>query len=152
MILYIGADHRGFQLKESLKQFLKEGGYTVTDMGAMSYDEGDDYVDFAKLVVEKVRADTYNSRGILICGSGIGVDIVANRYPNIRSALAFSVDQTIASRNDDDANVVSLPADFVDLEQAKKIVSIWLQTPFSNEEDHKRRIEKIRNIDSNTID
>lgn len=152
MILYIGADHRGFQLKETLKQFLKESGYTVTDMGAMSYDKGDDFVDFAKLVVEKVGVDIYNSRGILICGSGIGVDIVANRYPNIRSALSTSPDQAVASRNDEDANVLSLPADFIDSEQAKKIVSIWLQTPFSNEERYKRRIEKIRNIDSNTID
>lgn len=152
MILYIGADHRGFELKEALKQFLKDNGYSVTDMGAVSYDEGDDFVDFARLVAEKVSADIRNSKGILICGSGVGVDIVANRFPDIRSVLAFSADQAMASRNDDDANVLSLPADFMELEQAKKIVSVWLQTPFSNEEDHKRRIEKIRNIDSNTID
>jgi len=152
MILYIGADHRGFELKEALKQFLKDNGYSVTDMGAVGYDEGDDFVDFARLVAEKVSADIRNSKGILICGSGVGVDIVANRFPDIRSVLAFSADQAMASRNDDDANVLSLPADFMELEQAKKIVSVWLQTPFSNEEDHKRRIEKIRNIDSNTID
>lgn len=152
MILYIGADHRGFELKEALKQFLKDNGYSVTDMGAGGYDEGDDFVDFARLVAEKVSSDIRNSKGILICGSGVGVDIVANRFPDIRSVLAFSADQAMASRNDDDANVLSLPADFMELEQAKKIVSVWLQTPFSNEEDHKRRIEKIRNIDSNTID
>lgn len=152
MILYIGADHRGFELKEALRQFLKDSGYSVTDMGAASYDKGDDFVDFARLVAGKVSADIHNSKGILICGSGVGVDIVANRFPNIRSALAFSADQAIASRSEDDANVLSLPADFVDLEQAKKIVSVWMQTPFSNEERYRRRIEKIQNIDSNTID
>ena len=146
MILYIGADHRGFQLKEALKKFLVESGYTVNDMGNNHYEEGDDFVDFAKLVVGKIGADLFNSKGILICGSGVGVDIVANRFPDIRSALVSSPDQAMASRNDDDTNVLSIAADFTDFEQVKKIVSVWLQTPFSDEEDHKRRLSKIREI------
>lgn len=148
MILYIGADHRGFQLKEALKKFLVESGYTVNDMGNSHYDEDDDFVDFARLVVGKIGADLYNSRGILICGSGVGVDIAANRFSDIRSALVCSPDQAMASRNDDDTNVLSIAADFTDFEQAKKIVSVWLQTPYSDEEDHKRRIAKLRDLGS----
>lgn len=150
MILYIGADHRGFKLKETLKQFLHDSGYTVNDMGNTQYDENDDYPDFAKLVAEKVSADQFNSRGIVICGSGVGVDIVANKFSNIRSALGFSPDQAMASRNDDDTNVLALPADFLELEQAKKNVSVWLQTPFAGDERFKRRIEKIRQIDNSS--
>lgn len=150
MIIYIGADHRGFQLKAALKKFLEESGYTVNDMGNNHYDEGDDFVDFAMLVVKKVGADLFNSKGILICGSGVGVDIVANRFSGIRSALVSSPDQAMASRTDDDTNVLSLAADFTDFEQVKKIVSVWLQTPFSDEENHKRRIAKIRDLGNST--
>ena len=146
MILYIGADHGGFALKEALKQFLSESGYTVNDVGNKELDSNDDYVDFAKMVADEVSRDVYSRKGILICRSGHGVDIVANRYPQIRSALAFTPDHAAASRNDDDSNVLSLPADYIDLETAKKIVSVWLQTPFSEDERHKRRIEKINHL------
>ena len=147
MIIYIGADHRGFKLKEVLKQFLKEGGYTVSDMGNTQYFEGDDYPDFARLVAQKVSADALNARGILICGSGVGVDVVANKFPNIRSALGFSPDQVVEARSDDDVNILSLAPDFLEEDEAKKSVSVWLQTPFDGDERDKRRIEKIRQID-----
>ena len=147
MIIYIGADHRGFKLKETLKQFLQESGYTVSDLGNTQYFEGDDYPDFAKLVAQKVSADPQNSRGILICGSGVGVDIVANKFPNIRSALGFHPDQVVEARSNDDVNVLALAADFLEEDEAKKIVSVWLQTPFDGDERDKRRIEKIRQID-----
>ena len=147
MLIYIGADHRGFKLKETLKQFLQREGYTVTDLGNSEYLEGDDYPDFAKLVAQKVSADALNARGIVICGSGAGVDIVANKFPNIRSALGFSPDQVVEARSDDDVNVLALAADFLEEDEAKKIVSVWLQTPFDGDERDKRRIEKIRQID-----
>src|SRR3989344_6987115 len=147
MIIYIGADHRGFKLKETLKQFLQESGYTVSDLGNAQYVEGDDYPDFAKAVAQKVSADALNSRGVVICGSGVGVDVVANKFPNIRSALGFSPDQVMEARDDDDVNVLALPADFLEEDAAKKIVSVWLQTPFGGDEKDKRRIEKIRQID-----
>ena len=147
MIIYIGADHRGFKLKETLKQFLQREGYTVNDMGNTEYLEGDDYPDFAKLVAQKVSANPADSRGIVICASGVGVDIVANKFPNIRSALGFSPDQVVEARSDDDVNVLALASDFLEEEEAKKIVSVWLQTPFYGEERDKRRIEKIRQID-----
>lgn len=146
MVLYIGADHRGYELKEALKKFLEEGGYTVHDMGAISYNKDDDFVDFAKYVAEKVDADPVGSKGILVCGSGVGVDVAANKFINIRSALVFSSDQAVASRNDDDANVISIASDYIDHETAKRLVSVWLQTPFSGEDRHKRRIEKLRNL------
>ena len=147
MIIYIGADHRGFKLKETLKQFLHDSGYTVNDMGNTQYDENDDYPDFAKLVAEKVSADQFNSRGIVICGSVVGVDIVANKFPNIRSALGFHPDQVMEARSDDDTNVLALAADFLEPEQAKKILSVWLQTPYDEDARDKRRIEKIKQID-----
>ena len=146
MILYIGADHGGFELKETLKQFLIESGYTVNDVGNNHYDENDDYPDFARLVSEKVRADLYNSKGILICKSGVGVDIVANKYPEIRSVLAMSPDHAMASRSDDDTNILSLAALYIEPEQMKRIVSAWLQGSFSEEDRHKRRLEKVREI------
>ena len=148
MIIYIGADHRGFQLKEALKNFLRESGYEVSDLGNSQYDEDDDYSDFAKLVAEKVSADALNGRGIVICGSGVGVDVVANKFPNIRSALGFHPDQVMEARSDDDVNVLALPSDFLEVDEAKKIVSVWLQTPFDEEERDKRRLEKVKQIDN----
>jgi len=143
MVIYLGADHRGFNLKEGLEQFLKESGYTVVDLGNTRYEEGDDYTDFVKSVAGKVSADPLSGRGIVACGSGVGADIVANRFKFVRSVLGFSPDQAADSRHDDDTNVLSLAADYLDLDQAKKIVSAWLQTPFSGEERYKRRIQEI---------
>lgn len=146
MLLYIGADHRGFQLKESIKEFLKESGYTVDDLGAEVYDKDDDFVDYAKYVAEKVNADPANSRGVLICANGVGMDAAANKYPQVRSVLAMSPDHVLTARTDDDANVLSLAADFTDFDTAKRIVGVWLQTPFSEKERYKRRIEKLRDL------
>lgn len=148
MLIYIGADHRGFQLKEILKKFLKDRGYEVIDVGNDHYDENDDYPDFAVLVGQVVSQDPSTRRGILICGSGVGVDVVANKFKGIRSALVNNPDQAYLSRHDDDANVLSLAAEFSDEETAKKILSTWLQTLFSNEENNKRRLEKIRDIEN----
>lgn len=147
MLIYIGADHRGYNLKEKLKQFLANKGYTVVDEGNDHYDESDDYPDFAGRVAAAVAEDPDNRRGILICGSGIGVDIVANKFSQIRSALAHNADQAFSSRSDINTNVLCLTANFLEEEEAKKILSVWLQTPFSGEERHKRRIRKISEIE-----
>ncbi|MDP3052521.1 MAG: RpiB/LacA/LacB family sugar-phosphate isomerase [bacterium] len=148
MIIFIGADHRGFNLKEKLKQFISNRGYTVDDKGNDHYDEVDDYPDFVAAVAQEVAQDPDNRRGILICGSGVGIDVTANKFSRIRSALANNPDQAFSSRNDVDANVLCLAADFLDEEQAKKILSVWLQTPFSKEERHKRRLKKIAEIEA----
>ncbi|MCL4405529.1 RpiB/LacA/LacB family sugar-phosphate isomerase [Patescibacteria group bacterium] len=147
MIIYIGADHRGFQLKEAIKEYVKNLGYQVSDLGNSAYDENDDYPGFSAAVAEKVSADPTGSRGIVICGSGVGVDVVANKFRGVRSALAFSTDQAGASRADDDTNVLALPADFLDLDTSKKIVSIWLQTPISTDPRYKRRLEEVRALE-----
>lgn len=148
MIIYIGADHRGFQLKEELKVFLKDSGYEVADVGNAEQDENDDYTDFAAAVAEKVSNDYENAKGVLICGSGVGVDIVANKFPRVRSAFVFSSDQAFDSRNDDDANIICLGANYITPEDAKKTVATWLSTPFSGEERHRRRIDKISGIEN----
>lgn len=147
MIIYLGADHKGFKLKGYIAGILKNHGYEIFDLGNLRYDENDDYPDFARAVAEKVSRDYENARGILICGSGVGVDVVANKFPGVRSALVFNTNQAFDSRNDDNANILSLSADYLNLEDAKKIVLTWLETPFSEEERHIRRIQKIDQIE-----
>lgn len=149
MIIYIGADHRGFKLKEALKKLLQKKGEKVIDMGADQYDENDDYPDFAAKVAEKVSENPGVNRGVVLCGSGEGVEIVANKFKGVRAALADSKEQAYASRNDDDANVLALAADYLKAKQAKEILEIWLTTPFSGAERHKRRIQKINSLDKN---
>lgn len=146
MIIYLASDHRGFKLKETLKEYLVRSGYTVHDLGNDHYDENDDYPDFAIRVAGKVSEDFVNNKGILLCGSGIGVDIVANKFKNIRSSLVFSPDHAYMARNHNDANVLALPAAYLEDEEAKKIVGVWLQTPFSEEERYKRRLNKIKEL------
>ena len=147
MIIYIGADHRGFGHKEVIKKYLANIGYTVIDFSGENYDATDDYPDFASKVAEKISGDPNNSRGILICGSGVGVDIVANKFSRVRSSLVFNTEQAMDVRNDDDANVLSLAANYTSLEDSKKIISLWLNTKFSGEEKHKRRIKKIEELE-----
>jgi len=156
-MIYIGADHKGYKLKETLEIYLQELGYDFSvkggsasggeDLGAFELNPDDDYPDFALAVAKKVAENPEENRGILICGSGVGVDIVANKIRNIRSALCFDVKQAQMSRNDDNANILSLSADFISEGLAKEIVKIWLETPFSGLEHHARRINKIKEIE-----
>jgi ribose 5-phosphate isomerase B len=146
VIIYIGSDHRGFNLKESVKKYLTDSGYSVTDLGNTSLVPDDDYPDFASAVAEKVSTNP-ESKGIVFCGSGIGADIVANKFPRIRCALAMSSDQAYMSRTDDDTNMLSLSSDILDDYTAKTILATWLQTPFSGDIRHMRRIAKIRDIE-----
>ena len=142
-MLYLGADHRGFRLKEEIRKFLADKKYQFEDMGNFTYDKNDDYTDFAKLVAGKVAEKPEERKGIHICGSGVGVDIAANKFKGVRSALADDVATAKQSRAHDDTNVLSLPADEVNFELAKKIIGTWLTTAFSNGEKYKRRIGKI---------
>ncbi|MBI5079456.1 RpiB/LacA/LacB family sugar-phosphate isomerase [Candidatus Wolfebacteria bacterium] len=148
MLIYIGADHRGFKLKESLKNFLSAANYQAVDLGNDHYDENDDYPDFAAKVAEKIDGDASGeSRGIVICGSGAGVSIVANKFKGARCVTAISPEQAAATRKDEDTNILALAADFLSEEVAKNIAKIWLETPFSGEERHKRRLAKIKEIE-----
>ncbi len=141
-MIYIGADHRGYELKQKLKQWLDELGYELEDLGAFEYNKDDDYPGFSKAVAEKVAIGADN-KGILICGSGIGMAIAANKIKGIRAGTAASAKQAKASVNDEDLNVLGISADYTNEEMAKEIVKTFLETKFSGEERHVRRINKI---------
>jgi len=147
MKVYIGADHRGFYLKEELRPWLEEQGIEVADVGAEEYIEGDDYIDYAEAVAKRVSAETV-ARGILLCGSGVGVDVTANKIDGIRSGLGFSVDQIRSARHDDDINVLALPADSLTLDKAKDMVKVFLDTPFAHASRYEQRIEKIKDLEA----
>lgn len=145
-MIFIGADHRGFELKEVIFQRLKDEGYELTDLGNSYLDPNDDYVDYAQKVAEAVSQDPHG-RGIILCGSGAGVDMVANKVDGVRSALVFDIRRAKQAREHEDANVISLPADVLDPEVAFEIVKLFLETPFNEEERHVRRLQKMEQIE-----
>lgn len=145
-MIYLGADHRGFDLKERLKKRLVDEGFKITDLGNDHLDPQDDYVDFAHSVAEAVAGEEKNL-GIILCGSGAGVDMVANKIDGVRSALVFDVPRAVQARQHEDANVISLPADTLDEESALEIVKAFLNTEFSGEERHIRRLEKLEKVE-----
>lgn len=141
-MIYIAADHRGFALKEKIKKWLAEWGYEYEDLGNGHFDPDDDYPDFAKRVGEKI-SQNQKDKGIVICGSGVGVDITVNKFPKIRCGLGFLPEQIKKAREDDDINCLALAADFLEHDRTKEIIKIFLETPFLDRENKKRRIEKI---------
>lgn len=145
-MIYLGGDHRGFELKERLKIRLIDEGFKVTDLGNDHLDPNDDYVDFAQKVAE-ATSQLAENRGIILCGSGVGVDMVANKVDGVRSALVFDVARAKQAREHEDANVLSLPADTLDEETAWEIVKVFLETPFSGGVRHIRRLEKIEEVE-----
>src|SRR3989344_3922244 len=151
MKVYIGADHRGYKLKEEIKTWLSENNYDQEDVGAFILDVNDDYPIFAQKVVSSVQSDIERNqsvRGIVMCGSGVGVDIVANKFKHIRSGLAVNPEQIEKARLDDDINVLTIPADYIDEKNAKLMVKLFLETPFSQEEKKKRRLLEIEKIEN----
>lgn len=151
MVIYIGADHRGFELKEKVKTFLKSRGYQIVDLGNNHFDEGDDYPVFGAKVAGKVSAEFETARGILICGTGVGMSVVANKFPRIRAVLAYVPDQAFDSRKEDNSNILALGADYLDEESANRIVLAWLETPFAEEERYNRRLSEIDQIEQERI-
>lgn len=141
-MIYIGADHRGFELKEHLKLWLKDQKYEVVDCGNTVKDPNDDYPDFGFAVGERVTHDM-EGMGIVICGSGVGISIAANKVPLVRSTVGYSVEQVKNARTDDDINVLALGADFHTKEQIESFVKVFLETSYSGEIRHDRRIQKI---------
>lgn len=141
MMVFIGADHRGFELKEKLKSYLGDLGYQVEDKGNKEQDNNDDYPDFGILVGEKVVEN--GGMGIVICGSGVGISIAANKLKGVRCALVWRADVAKQAREHLDANVLAIPSDFVNFEEACVLVKTFLETKFSGEERHIRRIKKL---------
>jgi ribose 5-phosphate isomerase B len=146
-MLYIASDHGGFALKEKLKTWLATEGGRVTDLGPDRLVPDDDYPDYAKKVAKKVSESPETEFGILICRSGQGVCIAANKFRGVRAGLVWNIKEAKASRNDDHTNIVCLPSDYVTFRQAQAIVKTWLATPWSKDPRHVRRVKKIKSLE-----
>jgi len=149
MNIFLATDHRGYALKEKIKQWLVEWGYECQDFGANELNPDDDYPDFISQAAQAVSKDPENSKAIILGGSGQGEAIVANKYKGVRAVVYYggSEDIITLSREHNNANVLALGGVFVTEENAKKMVKLWLQTPFSQDERHARRIGKITKIE-----
>ncbi|MEM2916001.1 MAG: ribose 5-phosphate isomerase B [Candidatus Woesearchaeota archaeon] len=144
--VHIGADHAGFKLKQELKKFLDHAGYRVVDEGAFELNPQDDYPVYAYKVAKAVSKG--KGMGILICGSAEGVSIAANKVKGIRAVAVWTLCNARLSRQHNDANVLCLSGWELSLNHAKKIAKLWLETKFSGEERHKRRLEEIKRIEN----
>ncbi len=143
MNIVIGADHNGFRLKEHIEAYLRALGYKVKDVSGNKLDPNDDYPIHAAKVAAEVLAQP-DTKGILLCGSGQGVAMAANRFKGIRASLVWNNEEARSSRNDDDANILCLPAsELNDLEHAKELIDIWLATPFDGASRFVRRIKEM---------
>lgn len=160
MKVFIGSDHRGFVLKEKISKWLYEWGHKFEDMGAYHLDPKDDYTIYAEKVAsvvgdhyaglkEDVNKKHPGVRGILLCGSGVGVDVVANKFDGVRASIGKSADQIEAGRKDDDMNVLVIAADFTKEEEAKEMLKAFLETRFDEKARYKRRLEDIKKIEAN---
>lgn len=141
MRVIIASDHAGLRLKEKVKKYLARKKIEYEDLGTESLTSVD-YPDYALKVAEKV-AKNKNTRGILVCGTGTGMTIAANKVKGIRAVAAYDAYSAKMSRKDNDTNVLGLRGRFFPFEKIKKIITVWLDTPFSGEKRHKRRIKKI---------
>ena len=147
MKIYVGADHNGLRLKRNLTEYLMRAGYSVQDDGNQQLDPNDDFPVFAKRVVSDVLAsEDTDSKGILICGSGQGMNMAANRFKGIRSCLGYDRESVRSARNDDDSNILCLPAAVLEKDEAKIIVETWLNTPFAAAPRFVRRIKELDEI------
>ena len=147
MKIYIGSDHAGFEMKNKLIEFLRGMKYEVEDKGAFTFDPNDDYPDFISKVAKAVSENPEN-KGIVLGGSGEGEAIDADRFPGVRAVVYYGKNLEIIklSREHNDANVLSLGARFISQGEAEEAVKMWLDTPFSGEERHIRRIKKIDSL------
>jgi ribose 5-phosphate isomerase B len=148
-MIYIASDHAGFELKEHLKGLFKELDLEYTDMGPFTYEESDDYPDYIYPAAKKVAEKPDIHKGIMIGGSGQGEAIVANKVKGIRAGLYNGGPEEIVTftRTHNNANVLALGARFLSAQQAILVVKSWLETPFSGDERHQRRINKISNLE-----
>lgn len=144
-IIYMGSDHAGFKAKEELKNYLKGKGYEVTDLGCFSEDPCD-YPDIAREVGEKLH-EVADSRGVLICGSGIGISIAANKMRGVRCALVYEPELVETAREHNNVNCVAFGARYVHVEKMKAMLDKFLETKFDADvERHARRVEKMNNM------
>lgn len=142
MKIVLGADHGGFELKEQVKDFLVNLGYAIEDAGNLVYDAKDDYPDYAIKVAKKV-SEGAATKGIIICGSGVGACIAANKINGVRACVCHDTYSAKQGVSHDDMNVLCLGGRIIGIETAKELVLGFVQTSFSNEERHRRRLEKV---------
>lgn len=148
MKIYLGADHRGFALKEKISKWLFENNYNFSDLGADHLDLKDDYTVYASNVASMVAKDDL-AYGILLCGSGVGVDVVANKFDGIRASIGKSEEQVKAGRRDDDMNILILAADFTKESETIAMVKTFLETKFECKDRYVRRLNEIKKIEAN---
>lgn len=147
MQIFIGSDHNGFDLKRELVEALVRAGREVIDEGDEKLDPQDDFPQFAERVVQAMKASgDPEARGILICGSGQGMCMAANRFRGIRASLIWNPQEARAARNDDDSNILCLPARSISMTDAVRITESWLATPFAGAARYKRRIRELDNL------
>jgi ribose 5-phosphate isomerase B len=142
--IILGSDHAGFPLKETIKQYLADMGYTITDVGT-DCTESVDYPDFGIRVASRVSAGEFD-RGILVCGSGVGMDIVANKFPHIRAVIGLDEETVRLSRQHNNTNILVLAGRRTDQALAKSITRVWLNTEFEGGR-HQRRLDKIGELE-----
>lgn len=165
MKIFLGADHAGFDLKEEVKDFLKKAGYEVEDCGALEFNKTDDYPEFISQAAAAVSQDPENSRAIIFGRSGQAEAMLANKYKGVRAALFYCpavplgpadvtgrisrdpLEMIRLTREHNNANILSLGATFLKTSDALKVAKMWLESPFTQEERHVRRIEKIKKIE-----
>ena len=143
--IYIGSDHAGFHLKEKIRKWLDHKHIPYLDIGNKRLDPKDDYPDFAIALARKVVAD--KSLGILVCGSAQGMCIAANKIKGARAVIPYSLKEARLSKEHNNANIICLSGWFTHLHQAKRMIEVFLTTPFSQESRHVRRLQKIRRLE-----
>ncbi|EKD22868.1 MAG: hypothetical protein ACD_83C00222G0003 [uncultured bacterium] len=145
-MIYIGSDHRGFKIKEKIKVLLDKKKLDYKDLGTNSDNAPSDYPDYAQKVGQNISGAS--DRGILVCYTGTGMCMAANKIKGIRASVVWNVFTAKRSREDNDTNVLCLPAKYITNKNLEKIIDSWLETKFSTEERHIRRLEKINKIES----
>lgn len=147
MKIFIGADHNGFHMRNSIIEYLKRAGYDVQDDGDAALDPTDDFPVFAAKVVNDVlTSDDHDARGILICGSGQGMCMAANRFRGIRACMGYDRESVKATRKDEDSNILCLAASIADKDTVNVLLETFLNTPFSHLARHQRRLQELDNL------
>ncbi len=141
-MIFIGSDHAGFKLKQVVKKYLADLGIKYQDVGNQEFDPDDDYTDFAEAVGRRVVVSK-GGKGILICSSGIGMAMAANKIKGVRAANVFNLAMTEKSRQNNNSNVLCLGQSYISPNLAKRIIGVWLRTKFSSAPRHRRRLNKI---------
>ncbi len=148
LTIHIATDHAGFSLKTEVVAWLMGEGYEVVDHGAHHYDEEDDFPDFIEKAARVVSQKPHVTKAIIFGGSGQGEAMIANRFPHVRATVYYGGDERIVvlSREHNDANVLSIGARFVSLEETKRVIGIWLATSFDDQQKRERRNQKIETL------